>query len=90
MNTATLTSKGRLTLPKDIRDRLGLKAGDKLSCRVAGDDAIVLRRKGLDVSDLVGVLHVPGERATIETMNETTKNEAVTRATSGLWRSKSS
>ena len=86
MSTTTLTSKGQLTLPKDIRDRLGLKSGDKLSCRVAGDDEIVIRRKRLDVSELVGILHVPGKRATIEAMNEAAKDAAVARASKGLRR----
>ncbi len=87
MSTTTLTSKGQLTLPKDVRDRLGLKAGDRLSCRVEGDDEIVLRRKGLDVSDLVGTLHVPGKRASIEDMTEAAKDEAVDRAMRGMRRS---
>jgi AbrB family looped-hinge helix DNA binding protein len=29
MSTTTLTSKGQITLPKDIRDRLALKQGDR-------------------------------------------------------------
>ncbi len=81
MSTATLTSKGQLTLPKDIRDRLGLKAGDKLSCSVVGDDEIVMRRKNLDVSDLVGLLHVPGKHATIEEIKEAAREGAVARVT---------
>lgn len=76
-----MTSKGQLTLPKEIRDRLGLKPGDKLSCRVTGDDEIVMKRKSLDVSDLVGVLHVPGKRATIAEMDEAARNGAVARVT---------
>lgn len=76
MGTTTLTSKGQLTLPKEIRDRLGLKAGDKLSCSVVGEGEIVLRRKTLDISDLVGVLHVPGKQASIEAMNEAIKDAA--------------
>jgi antitoxin PrlF len=31
MSTATLTSKGRITVPQDVRRSLGLQAGDKLS-----------------------------------------------------------
>jgi AbrB family looped-hinge helix DNA binding protein len=68
-----------LTLPKNVREQLGLKAGDKLDCSVAGDGSIVLRRKKLDVSDLVGILHVPGKHATIEEMNEAVGQAVVER-----------
>lgn len=87
MRTTTLTREGKLTLPKEIRDCLGLKAGDRLSCRVEGDDEIILRRKGLEVSDLVGILHVPGRRFSIEAMNEAVRDEAVARMRRGLRRS---
>lgn len=30
MIKATLTSKGQVTVPKDVRERLGLKSGDRL------------------------------------------------------------
>lgn len=30
MSTATLTSKGQLTVPKVVRDALGLAAGDRV------------------------------------------------------------
>ena len=66
MNTATLTNKGRLILPKDVRDRLGLKPGDEFTCYAVGYDEIVIRRKRLDVSDLVGILRVPDKRASVE------------------------
>lgn len=37
MNKATLTSKGQLTVPREVRERLGLKAGDRLLFDIEGD-----------------------------------------------------
>jgi antitoxin PrlF len=34
---ATVTSKGQVTIPKAIRDRLGIKAGSKVAFRVDSD-----------------------------------------------------
>ena len=86
MSTTTLTSKGQLTLPKAVRDRLGLKPGDKLSCRIAGDDEIIIRRKDTDVADLVGILHVPGRRATIEEIGRAAEEGSIERVSRGLQR----
>ncbi len=49
MVTATMTSKGQLTVPKEIRDRLGLEPGDKVEF-VRGDDSAVVLRKRRSVS----------------------------------------
>ena len=40
--TTTLTSKGQVTLPKAVRDRLGLRAGDKIEF-VEDDEGFYLR-----------------------------------------------
>ncbi|TSE28233.1 transcriptional regulator, AbrB family [Tepidimonas thermarum] len=40
---ATLTSKGQITLPKPIRQTLGLGAGDKVAFDLTGDRVIVTR-----------------------------------------------
>lgn len=40
---ATITSKGQITLPKAIRQVLGVDAGDKLAFDVTGDRVIVTR-----------------------------------------------
>ena len=42
MAEATLSAKHRITLPKEARDALGLKAGDKVSIVVRGTRVIVL------------------------------------------------
>lgn len=40
---ATLSSKGQITLPKAIRQTLGVEAGDKLAFDCSGDRVIVTR-----------------------------------------------
>ena len=53
---ATLTSKGQLTLPKAIRERLALSTGDKVEFELAGDDRVVLRKRSRGLDDLIGCL----------------------------------
>lgn len=59
----TLTSKGQTTIPKEIRDRLGLKAGDRMAFTLMPDGAVVIRVKNKHVSDLAGLLHKKGRKA---------------------------
>jgi AbrB family looped-hinge helix DNA binding protein len=56
MPIATLTSKGQTTIPKEIRDLLGLAPGDKLDFVVESDGRVVLRPATLDVRELRGML----------------------------------
>ena len=61
--TATLTSKGQITIPKAVRDLLGVDAGDRLSFVVQEDGSVVVRPIASDVRDLAGLLHRSGRRA---------------------------
>jgi len=45
--TATLTSKGQITIPKEIREKLDLKKGDKLVL-VEKDGNVILRKVSLE------------------------------------------
>ena len=70
MSMATLTSKGQMTLPKDVRDDLNLKPGDKVEF-VKIEGRYELRPRNLLASDFVGMLHRPGMKAkSIEEMDE--------------------
>lgn len=60
---ATLTSKGQTTIPKSIRDSLGMKAGDRMSFTLMPDGVVVMRVKNKHVSDLAGFLHRKGRKA---------------------------
>jgi antitoxin PrlF len=60
---ATLTSKGQTTIPKPIRDGLGIKAGDRMTFTLMPDGVVVMRVKNKHVSDLAGLLHKKGRKA---------------------------
>ena len=70
MPTSTLTSKGRLTVPKVIRDRLGLHEGDRVEFRVTAEGRVVLEAPTVDLRDLRGVLKGPDRRVTVDEMEE--------------------
>ena len=59
---ATLTSKGQTTIPKPIRDGLGMKAGDRMSFTLMPDGVVLMRVKKKRVSELAGVLYKKGRR----------------------------
>ena len=68
---ATLTSKGQITLPKEIRDRLGLDAGSMLDFQILEDNTITARRVLPDARRIRGLLKSPHEIApTVEQMEE--------------------
>ena len=59
---ATLTSKGQTTIPKEIRDGLGMKPGDRISFTLMPDGTVIMRVKRKSVMDLAGVLHKKGRK----------------------------
>ena len=56
-----LTTKGRVTLPREIRDCLGLKPGDKLTFTMLSDGTVVVRSKTRRLIELAGSLTRPGQ-----------------------------
>jgi AbrB family looped-hinge helix DNA binding protein len=58
----TLTSKGQTTIPKPIRDGLGMKAGDRMSFTLMPDGVVVMRVKNKRMSGLGGLLYKKGRK----------------------------
>jgi AbrB family looped-hinge helix DNA binding protein len=56
---ATMTSKGQLTVPKEVREALGLEAGDRVYFTVHERGAILTKIR--DFLDLSGSVPVPHE-----------------------------
>ena len=58
---STVTDKGQVTLPKAIRDRLGIQPGTRIDFEILADDTIHARVLTRGSSALFGLLHRPGE-----------------------------
>lgn len=73
MATATVTSKGQVTVPKEIRERLGLEKGDRIEFRVDRQGRVLVESVAPSRPDpLAGMLQKYARKPapTIEEMNE--------------------
>lgn len=73
---SAITSKGQATIPKAIREHLGLKAGDRVKFFVHPDGSVVLLPK-LPASALRGIIKAPSRAVGIKQMNEAVAAGAV-------------
>lgn len=60
---AKVTSKGQVTVPKAVRDALGIKEGDEVVFRVEGNRAVLARTP--DLLDLAGSIRVPAAKRNV-------------------------
>lgn len=71
MTSATVTSKGQVTIPKEIRDYLKLDAGSRIDFVIDGDGQVKVIPLNVPAKALSGILHRPGMKAaTIEEMEQ--------------------
>jgi antitoxin PrlF len=70
MATAVVTSKGQITIPKAVRDTLGLHSGDRVEFVVQGPEGAVMKPMTRTVDEVFGRAHKPGRPArSVEDMN---------------------
>ncbi len=62
MALATLTSKGQVTIPKEVRTSLRLHEGDKVEFIINENREAILRPVTKKVDDVFGRLHRPGRK----------------------------
>ncbi|HEX7707220.1 MAG TPA: AbrB/MazE/SpoVT family DNA-binding domain-containing protein [Thermoanaerobaculia bacterium] len=68
MPTATMTSKGQITIPKEIREHLGVGSGDRLSFQIGGAGEVVVEPETVDVRTLRGALKRRGRPVSLDDM----------------------
>lgn len=70
MAVAQITSKGQVTIPKRVRDSLGLHTGDKLEFTVESTGQLTIRPITTRIDEVFGVLHNPQrEPVSVEEMH---------------------
>jgi AbrB family looped-hinge helix DNA binding protein len=69
MATATVTSKGQITIPSEVRKKLGLSTGSRVDF-IQTDDGFEIVPATSSVRSLRGVVSVPDGPVSIEAMDE--------------------
>jgi len=75
MPTATVTSKGQITIPKSVRDELGLREGDRVAFRVLEDGTVVVEPETIDLLELRGALKPRRKGVTLADMDEAIRSQ---------------
>ena len=78
MATATITSKGQITIPREVREALGVGTGDRVEFVAEEKGVYKVVAATRDVRHLKGLVGKPGKPVTIEAMKR-----AIARAGSG-------
>jgi antitoxin PrlF len=71
VSSAALTSKGQITIPVEVRRKMGLKTGDRLLFIEGENGEFILKPKTGSIMDMYGIVKWTGDPVTIEEMNET-------------------
>ncbi len=76
---STITSKGQVTIPVEIRHSLGLKTGDKVAFTVE-DSGVRVRKTGSVVAATAGIVKSPQPAKTAEELRTAAEEAIATEA----------
>jgi len=76
MPSATVTSKGQITIPVKVRKALGLKPGIRVDFYEIGNGEFAFRAKTGSIMEMEGCIPRLDHTVTIEEMNEAVRNHA--------------
>jgi len=69
MTASTMTTKGQVTIPSDVRQRLGLDAGDRIEFVEIENGMFAIKPAIDDVRSLKGLLRKPAKPVSVKDMN---------------------
>jgi len=70
MPTATMTSKGQVTIPKAIRDAFRIKPGDRIEFFIDDEGKLVVWPITQDIASIKNIVDYSGSAVSIEDMNK--------------------
>ncbi len=76
MPSATVTSKGQVTVPKEIREHLGIEPGDRVNFQIGSGGEVIVEPEPVDIRSLKGMLKHHGRRVSLEAMEEAIRRGA--------------
>ena len=79
MATATMTSKGQVTIPAEVRKRMGLDTGDRIEFVELEAGGFAIKPAIDDVRSLKGALRKPLEPVSVDDMNAAIRKRAAFR-----------
>jgi antitoxin PrlF len=74
-----MTSKGQVTIPREIRKQLRLRSGQKVQFRIEDGNRVLMTPVFARLSDLAGILPAPKRAVTLEEMDEAIRKSATSR-----------
>lgn len=80
MTSSRITSKGQITVPKAVRETLGVEPGDRIAFRVQDDGSVVVEPETVDLRTLRGVLKPRRRGVSVEDMGAAVREQAAKRS----------
>ena len=79
MRSATLTSKGQITLPKAIRKHLRVEPGHRVEFLITEDGRVEVSASAVDITRLKSLLPRPKRRLSLEEIDEAIRRRGASR-----------
>ncbi len=75
MLSSTITTKGQITIPKDIRNLLKVDKGDRVEFLVDNNGAVTIWPVNTDITALKGLVPKPKKHVSLSDMKKALRNQ---------------
>lgn len=75
MLSSTITTKGQVTIPKDIRNILNIGKGDRIEFLVDSDGSVTILPVTMDITALKGLVPKPTKHVSLNAMKDAIRDQ---------------